>query len=196
MVRREGAGDQQAHILGDALVGVVGLTRHELHPVIGAVGQPGAEVALGEPAPPADLQHLVEVELVDGHDDVQAREPGEADDLVDEDRVILVLQRVVEGVVPLVQEDIDVDDPEIERDDDEEQSPAPPSGPPRTSTGGRWPRHHEAVGVGQSWRRLPGSIPGLSPRVAIAQMDGASDYESEGQRFDSSQVCQFPTGSP
>ena len=116
----EGAGDQEANVLGDALVGVVGLTRHELHAVIGAVGQPGAEVALGEPAPPADLEHLGQVELVDGHDDVQAREPGEADELVDEDRVILVLQCVVEGVVPLVQEDIDIDDPEVERDDDEE----------------------------------------------------------------------------
>jgi hypothetical protein len=46
---------------------------------------------------------------------------------VDEDRVIFVLQRVVEGVVPLVQEHIDIDDPEVERDDDEEQPPSRPT---------------------------------------------------------------------
>ena len=135
---REGAGDEQANILRDALVGVVGLTRPELHPVVGAVGQPRPEIPVGEPAPPADLEHLVEVELVDSDDHVGAREHREPDDLVNEDRVVLVLQRVVEGVVPLVEEDVDVDDPEIEHDDDEEQAQGRPAvlrPPVRTSNG-------------------------------------------------------------
>ncbi len=45
---------------------------------------------------------------------------------MDEDRVVLVLQRVVERVVPPIDENIDVDDPEGERDDHDQQ---PPGGP-------------------------------------------------------------------
>ncbi len=33
---------------------------------------------------------------------------------------------------------------------------------------------------------VPGSNPGLSATAPIAQLDRASDYESEGQRFESS----------
>src|SRR5439155_21665551 len=76
---------------------------------------------LGEPAPPADHEHLVEVELVDGHHDVRDREPGEANDLADEDCVVRVLQRVVEGAVPAVDEDNNVDQAQRERDHDDEQ---------------------------------------------------------------------------
>src|SRR5215467_15862052 len=35
---------------------------------------------------------------------------------------------------------------------------------------------------------VPGSNPGLSANAPLAQMDRASDYESEGQRFDSSRA--------
>ena len=34
--------------------------------------------------------------------------------------VILVLKCVVKGIIPVVQEDIDIDDPKGERNDDEE----------------------------------------------------------------------------
>jgi len=114
-------GDEQPNVVGDALVGVVALASRELHPVVGAIGQPRAKVPLGEPSPPADQEHLVEVELVDGHDDVRDREPREANDLPDEDRVVLFLQRVVEGVVPAVEEDVEVDHAQRERDHDDEQ---------------------------------------------------------------------------
>jgi hypothetical protein len=33
---------------------------------------------------------------------------------VEKDSVVLVLQSIIEGVIPLVEEDIDVDDPEVE----------------------------------------------------------------------------------
>ena len=38
---------------------------------------------------------------------------------------------------------------------------------------------------------VPGSNPGLSAKAPLAQMDRASDYESEGQRFDSSRAHQL-----
>ena len=59
----EGARNEQAQVLGDALIGVVRLGGLELHAIVGLVGQPRPEIPVGEPAPPADLQHLVQVEL-------------------------------------------------------------------------------------------------------------------------------------
>ncbi len=65
----EGVGNKEVNVFGDALVGIVGFSRHELHPIVGTVGQPSAEVTFGKPAPPADLEHLVKVKLVDGEQD-------------------------------------------------------------------------------------------------------------------------------
>ena len=62
----KGVGNEQVNVFGDALIGVVGFTGHELHPIVGAIGQPSPEVAIGEPAPPADFEHLVKIKLVDG----------------------------------------------------------------------------------------------------------------------------------
>ena len=74
-------GNKEVHVFGNALVGIVGFTRDELHSIVCAVGQPRAEVALGKPAPPSDLEHLVEIKLVDGEEDdkgPQARRRGSA----------------------------------------------------------------------------------------------------------------------
>ncbi len=68
-------GNKQVNVFGDALVGIVGFTRHELHPIISAIGQPSAEVSLGKPAPPADLEHLVKIKLVDGEEDDKTYKP-------------------------------------------------------------------------------------------------------------------------
>ena len=38
---------------------------------------------------------------------------------------------------------------------------------------------------------VPGSNPGLSAKAPLAQLDRASDYESEGQRFDSSRAHHY-----
>ena len=64
-------GNKQVNVFGDALVGIVGFTRLELHPIISTIGQPSAKVSLGKPAPPADFEHLVKVKLIDGEDDIQ-----------------------------------------------------------------------------------------------------------------------------
>src|SRR5438034_6052484 len=50
------------------------------HPVVGAVGQPGVEVVVGQPAPPADLEHLVQVQLVHGDDDERRRVPARSEE--------------------------------------------------------------------------------------------------------------------
>jgi len=70
---------------------------------VGAVGEPGLGVALRQPAPPADLEHLVEVELVDGDDDVEPRDQ-ENRTAVDEDGRSSCPGAIVEAVVPLVEQ--------------------------------------------------------------------------------------------
>ena len=119
-------GREEVHIFRDALVRVIGLTRHELHPIVGAIGQPGAEVAVGQPASPADLEHLVEIDLVHGKEDEDADQPRDAEQLAAKGHEVLVLERAVEGVVPLIQENREVDHAEREEHDGEQESPGRP----------------------------------------------------------------------
>jgi hypothetical protein len=63
----------------------------------------------GQPAPPADLEPLLQVELVDGQRDVGGRDDTKHSDLADEDIPIVILQRIEEAILPLVQDDIDRD---------------------------------------------------------------------------------------
>ena len=119
-------GREEVHIFRDALVRVIGLARHELHPIVGAIGQPGAEVAVGQPASPADLEHLVEIDLVNGKEDEDADQPRDAQQLPAKGHEVLVLERAVEGVVPLIQENREVDHAEREEHDGEQEPPGRP----------------------------------------------------------------------
>ena len=124
---REGVGDEELNVLGNALVRVVGLVCDELHTIVGAVGQPGAEVAFGEPAAPADLEHLIEIELVDREHDEHAHEPADPDELLAKHHRVLCLEGAEEVIVPLIQEDAQIDHPEREGHDHEQQPPSRPA---------------------------------------------------------------------
>ncbi len=115
------------HVFGDALVGIVGVARRELQAIVGGVGQPRAEIAVGQPAPPADLQHLIEIGLIDRQQDEHGEQPRDADELPEEGGLVLVLQGGEEGVVPLIEEHADVDHPQREEHDGEQQGPTCPS---------------------------------------------------------------------
>jgi hypothetical protein len=45
---------------------------------------------------------------------------------VEKDCIVLVLQRVIERVIPLVEKEIDIDGPEVESDDGEQKPPRRP----------------------------------------------------------------------
>ena len=122
----ESLGGEKVHVFRDALVRVIGLARHELHPIVGAIRQPGAEVTVGQPASPADLEHLVEIHLVDGEDDEDADQPRDAQQLPAKGHEVLVLERAVEGIVPLIQENREVDHAEREEHDGEQEPPGRP----------------------------------------------------------------------
>ena len=113
----EGLLDEAADILADALVGVVGRAVFEAQPVVVAPFEPFCGVAVGEPAPPADLQHLAQVDLVDGHDDEQAGQDGEPAEQPEEVIDVFFLKRVVEKVVPFVEKHVEIDDAKAHADD-------------------------------------------------------------------------------
>ena len=84
-------------VLGDALVGVVGGVAQKLHAIVIGALQPMIEIAVGQPAPPADLQPLIEIELIDCERRKGGGQNAEIAELIDEDVPVTVLQRVVEG---------------------------------------------------------------------------------------------------
>ena len=114
--------DEHLHVVGDALVRIVGGIALELHPVVIGVVQPFTEVVRGHPAPPADLKPLIEIEIVDAERDVDCCQNGEDAELPDEGVPVLLLERVVEAVVPLVDEDIDRDQRELDHDQGRQQA--------------------------------------------------------------------------
>ena len=74
-----------------------------------ALREPALEISLRQPAPPANLQPLLQVELIGSGDDEEHGEDGEHAELVDEHVPVLVLQRRVERVVPGVEADVQID---------------------------------------------------------------------------------------
>ena len=93
--------DELLDVLGDALVRIVGGVAQQLHAVVIGAVQPMIEIARGQPAPPADLQPLIEIELIDREHDEGGRQHAEIAELVDEGVPVSILQRIVEAGVPL-----------------------------------------------------------------------------------------------
>ena len=113
--QRHGVAGELVHVLLDTLVGVVraggaarcgatALEAGQLHAVEGVVAQPALQVLRRHPGAPAHFQQLCQVELVDRDDDEGEGQVGKAPQLLPEHGLVLVLQRVVEHPVPLVQQ--------------------------------------------------------------------------------------------
>ena len=66
--------------------------------------EPPVDVPIGEPAPPVQHQHLLEVVSIDSKDDINERQHREPLQLVEDFFCLVVLECRVEGVVPLVQQ--------------------------------------------------------------------------------------------
>src|SRR5229473_2164845 len=86
-----------------------------------------AEVTNGHPLPPADLQPLIEVELIDREHDEDRGEHAEIQELADEGIPIVVLDGVEEPGVPLVEQHVDGDEAEFDGDHAAEQDAARPA---------------------------------------------------------------------
>ena len=119
--------DELTDVVGDALVGVIGCVALKLHAIVHRLRQPFDEISARHPAPPADLEPLVEIELIDGEQDEGGGENAEIAELVDEGVPVVLLERVVEDVVPGVEQDAETDQRQFDRDDGREQDAAGPS---------------------------------------------------------------------
>ena len=169
--KTQGVGREEVHIFRDALVRVIGLMRHELHPIVGAIGQPGAEVAVVQPASPADLEHLVEIGLVNGKQDEDADQPRDAEQLPAKGHEVLVLEGAVEGVVPLIQENREVDHAEREEHDGEQEPPRRPSvlrEPVRADHGPCVGKRSAQADFGRTAEGLGRGAPGPWPERSLA----------------------------
>ena len=124
---RERAFDEQLDVLGDALVGIVGRVAEQLHAVVVGAAEPVVEILPRHPAPPADLQPLIEIELIDREHDEGRRQRAEEQELADERVPVALLQRIVEAGVPLIDQDGDADDRQLDRDHGAEQDAAGPA---------------------------------------------------------------------
>ena len=84
---------EQLQIVGDPLVGVVASVLAQLEVVIHVSSEPFSEVSIGEPAPPANLQHLRQVRLVDRDDDEGGCQHAEIRELVREAGEVALLHQ-------------------------------------------------------------------------------------------------------
>ncbi len=123
---RQGPLDEHLDVFGDALVGIVGGVAEQLHAVVVGAVEPVGEVADRHPAAPANLQPLIEIELVDGEHDVGGGEHAEEQQLADEAVPVAILDGVEEPRVPLIEQHVDADDGELDRDHRGQQNAARP----------------------------------------------------------------------
>src|SRR6185312_2367086 len=119
--------DEHLNVLGDTLVGIVGGVAEQLHAVVIGVAEPVVEVGSRHPAAPADLQPLVQIKLIDREKNVERGEDAEIHQLMNERVPVLVLKRVVKAVVPLIEQDVDADDGQFDRDYSREQDASGPA---------------------------------------------------------------------
>ena len=108
--RKNSGVDKLPDVFRNALVGIVGGVPKQLHAVVVGPGKPPVEIGLRQPTPPPDLQPLIEVKLIDRKKDKSGGQDAEIAKLIDKGVPILVLQRVVEGVVPGIEQDIQSND--------------------------------------------------------------------------------------
>src|SRR3954452_21687887 len=88
--------------------------------MVGVV-KPSGEVSRRQPSAPADLKPLVQVKLVNRERDVESGQNGKEADLGHECVPVLLLQRVVETVIPLVQEHVYQNQRQFDRNDGRKQ---------------------------------------------------------------------------
>ncbi len=118
--------DEEPDVLRDALIGIVDLAE-EAHAVEGTIGEPAAEIAVGQPAPPAQLECQVEVvaQQRDGEIGEDERDDG-AEGTVEGVRIAR-LEPVIHGAPGGVEQHADIDHAEIEGDDGGQQDPRRPA---------------------------------------------------------------------
>ena len=118
---------EQQHVVGDAQMDVVDRVVDEADAVVAALRHPDRDVALGEPAPPADLQRLAEVILAGGRRDRAERDQAEQEQFALEAVPVLRLERIEEARIPLDHRHRHIDEAEFRADHAGEQRARAPA---------------------------------------------------------------------
>ena len=118
--------DELVDVLADSLVRVIRIAAQDLQAVVDLVLHPAVEIAVRHPGPPFDLEHLAQVDRVDREDDVEEGQPRELTNEWPERLRLILLQGIVEDVVPAVEADEQVDRREVQADDEGQEPPRLP----------------------------------------------------------------------
>jgi hypothetical protein len=116
--------DEQFDVVGDALIRVIGRIPLKLHAVVVRVVQPLTQIFSRHPLAPADLEPLIEVELIDRQHDAYGCQHTKDDGFPDKAVPVLLLQGVVETIAPLVEQHAVCDQCQLDRNHRSEQHPA------------------------------------------------------------------------
>ncbi|MNQ91403.1 hypothetical protein D3C85_1067840 [compost metagenome] len=118
----QGVAGEAVEVFTQALVGVIGVAAL-LQLIKILVLQPAREVLLGQPAPPADGQHLGQVQAVHRREDRDGGNAAEIQHQVGKGGQVLVLQGIVEVAVPAVDGHRNADIEQRQGDDHDQQQP-------------------------------------------------------------------------
>jgi hypothetical protein len=120
-----GSIDKEADVLGDPLIRVVD-PRGKTHAIESPVGQPACEISIGQPAPPAQLKRLIQIDAQHRDREVEQDQRDNDDEGAIETGSVLLLQSGEERSVRLVLQDVDAHQAEIETDDRGQEQPRRP----------------------------------------------------------------------
>src|SRR5574344_829209 len=94
---------EHTHVLADTLIRVICAGTKHGHTIISFIFQPFINIAIGQPAPPVNNKYLLQIKGIYGQDNIQKCQPGKMNQLVDDNFFIIILQSVIECIIPLVQ---------------------------------------------------------------------------------------------
>ena len=118
--------DELIDVLADTLIRVVRVAAEHLQAVVDLMLHPACEIPVRHPRPPADLEHLPQVDCIDRNDDVEERERCELADERPEALLRILLQCIVKLIVPAVDAHEQIHRREIQPDDECQEPPRPP----------------------------------------------------------------------
>src|SRR5260370_24707510 len=102
-------------------MGVVGGHLGQWHSVIRRVLEPVAREALGQPAAQANMQYSPQIGRIDTNDDKGQRESPEDRELSPEFGPLILLECIIEVIVPIIEANVQPNSDQVERDDSREQ---------------------------------------------------------------------------
>ena len=123
--QEHGSLDKEADVLGDPLIRVVDPPR-KTHAIEGPVGKPTSDILISQPAPPAELECLIEINAQHRDHEVEQDQYDDDDKGAVEGGSVLLLQGGEERSIRLVLQYVNAHQAEVEADDRGQEQPRRP----------------------------------------------------------------------